>query len=105
MSDQIERPRTRWKLIVGHIVAWPLLALGAAASITLYRIAGQGYEGFGVEQGIATTFFMVFVLASAVGTLVLVTATGWRHLLSKAVASVELLLLVGAIVALVVGPK
>ncbi|CAM04842.1 hypothetical protein A8924_5996 [Saccharopolyspora erythraea NRRL 2338] len=105
MTDDTERSGTRWKLVLGHILAWPLLALGAAAVITLYVIANQGYEGFGVEQGIATTFFMVFVLASAIGTLILVTVTGWRHPLSRLVVSAEVLLLLGAIISLVVGPK
>lgn len=105
MTDHAERAGARWKLIIGHVVAWPLLALGAAAVITLYVIASQGYEGFGVEQGIATTFFMVFVLASSIGTLILVTVAGWRHPLSKIVVSTEALLLIGAIISLVIGPK
>lgn len=96
---------TRRKVVLGHVVAWPLMVLGLAAVTTLFVIANQGYEGFGVEHGIVTAYFMVFVIASFLGVFVLINVLSWRHLLSKTVVGVELVILVAAVVAMVLGAK
>ncbi|WP_433870101.1 hypothetical protein [Saccharopolyspora sp. CA-218241] len=104
MTQGTERT-VRWKSIAGHVIAWPLLTIGAVAAVTLYSIAMQGYGDSAAERGIAITFFLGYVVPSALGTLILVTITGWRSWSARVVVAAEALLLVGAIAALALGPR